>query len=279
MLMQNKKTCKLNVIIIVLIVLLLIAIGFGIYFLINNFGKEIYKPSSRVDSIKKEKQKDDTRYCKTIGWVKVQGTNIDTPVIYYYGEEFEDYSDSEENYIKKDNYVWNFNGKEKLYNKVNIMGHNILNLSKQPDVGLKYFSRFDDLMAFIYYDFVKDNKYIQYTINNKDYIYKVYSVEFIDYYKLDLFSDKNYSKKEKNKFIKETRKNSMYDFDIPVDDDDKFISLITCTRFFGDTDEINFRINARLVRKNERLNNYRVSKNKNYSKIEKVLGGKKDEKV
>ena len=41
------------------------------------------------------------------------------------------------------------------------------NVSSQPLIGDKNQGRFEQLMAYIYYDFVKENKYIQYTINNK----------------------------------------------------------------------------------------------------------------
>lgn len=282
MLVKNKHTTKLKAIVIVLIALLLILSVLGIKFLIDSFKPDIYKVDSRIKNIKEEQKKDNSLYVKTMGWVKVQGTKIDTPIIYYYGDDEGSKTDENadaDHYIKKENYVWNMNSKEKLFNKVSIMGHNLLNLSKHPDVSLKHFSRFDDLMAFVYYDHVKDNKYIQYTIDGKNYIYKIYSVEFVNYYKLDLYSDSNYTKKEKDKFINDTKKNSIYDFDVSVNNKDKFISLITCTRFFGDNDKINFRVNARLVRKGEKLKNYGVKVNKKYSKVKKILEGEENEEV
>lgn len=282
MLVKNKHTTKLKAIVIVLIILLLILSVLGIKFLIDSFKPDIYKVDSRIKNIKEEQKKDNSLYVKTIGWVKVQGTKIDTPIIYYYGDDEGSKTDENadaDHYIKKENYVWNMNSKEKLFNKVSIMGHNLLNLSTHPDVSLKHFSRFDDLMAFVYYDHVKDNKYIQYTIDGKNYIYKIYSVEFVNYYKLDLYSDSNYTKKEKDKFINDTKKNSIYDFDVSVNNKDKFISLITCTRFFGDNDKINFRVNARLVRKGEKLKNYGVKVNKKYSKVKKILEGEENEEV
>lgn len=282
MLIKKQYKHKLKAVVIILIIMLLILSVLGIYFLLDIFRKDIYKVDSRVKNIKEERKKDNSSYVKTIGWIKVQGTKIDAPIIYYYGDEEDrnvDENVDADYYIKKENYVWNLNSKEKLYNKVNITGHNLLNLSAHPDVSLKHFSRFDDLMAFVYYDHVKDNKYIQYTIDGKDYIYKIYSVEFVNYNKLDLFADSNYTKKEKDRFINDTKKNSIYDFDVSVNNKDKFISLITCTRFFGDTDEIDFRVNARLVRKGEKLKNYGVKVNKKYKKVKKVLEGEENEEV
>ena len=269
-------------IVILLIIILLVVSVVGFKILSNSFKKDIYKVDSRVSSIKKEQKKDNYKYYRTISWLRVQGTNIDTPIINFYGDISEkelEKNNNDDHYIDKENYLWNDEGQEKLYNKVNIMGHNILNLSSKPDVGLKYFSRFDDLMSFVYYDFVKDNKYIQYTIDGKDYIYKIYSVEFINVDKLDLYADSNYSKKQLDKYIDKSKTDSIYDFDIDVNNSDKIISLITCTRFFGDDDQIDFRINARMIRDNEKYKNYGVKKNKNYKKIEKVLKGEKDEEV
>ena len=178
------------------------------------------------------------------------------------------------------NYLWNEINSEKLYNKVNIMGHNILNLSSHPDVDLKQFSRFDDLMSFVYYDFIKDNKYIQYTVDGKDYIYQIFSVNFDYQENLDLYTYGNYSKKNMKKYIDKVRKNSIYDFNVKVSDSDNIISLITCTRMYGADDQKEFIVNAKMVKNDKKLYNYKVSKNNNYKKIEKMLKGDvEDEKA
>lgn len=43
-------------------------------------------------------------------------------------------------------------------------------------------------------------------------------------------------------YIRETKKNSLYDFDVEVDSSDHLISLITCTRYFGLNGKTQFRI-------------------------------------
>ncbi len=68
------------------------------------------------------------------------------------------------NTIDKEDFLWNQNKQEKFFNQVSVSGHNILNLSTTPERHLEYFTRFDDLMSFVYDDFVKDNKYIQYIL-------------------------------------------------------------------------------------------------------------------
>ena len=277
---MKKLKRKINIRLILLIVIAFLLMIFLLYMLyVKISAKEIYSIDSRVDKIKEEKKKDDSIYYKTIGWLKVQGTNIDTPIIGYDRLTIQN-DDAYGFSINKENYLWNEINNEKLYNKVNIMGHNILNLSSHPDVGLKYFSRFDDLMAFIYYDFIKDNKYIQYTVDGKDYIYQIFSVNFDYQENLDLYTYGNYSKKNMKEYIDKVRKNSIYDFNVKVNDSDNIISLITCTRMYGADDQKEFIVNAKMVKNDKKLYNYKVSKNNNYKKIEKMLKGDvEDEKA
>lgn len=273
MLIKNKKTKKLKVMVIALIIILLILSVIGITFILESSKEVIYEKSSRVKNISEEKNKDNSDKFKTIGWLKVQGTNIDTPIITYL-------DDDENSMASKNNYLWNLNKEEKLFNKVSIMGHNLLNLSAKPEVGLKEFSRFDDLMSFVYYDFIKDNKYIQYTIDGKDYVYKIFAVGFDYQYNLDVNNNGNYSKKQLQKYIDKLKKKSIYDFNIDVNENDKVISLITCTRMFGTDDEREFVVSARLVRKGEKLTNYSVNKSNKYKKIEgKLKGDVENEKI
>jgi len=255
---------KKKIIIIIAMILVLIS-GYTIIFT-DVFKKEIFSKVSRVDNIKEERKKDDKKSYKTVGWLKVQGTTIDTPIIVYTTKKVNMVA-------SKENYLWNTIKDEKLHNKVNIMGHNLLNLSSTPDIGLSDFSRFDDLMAFIYYDFVKNNKYIQYTINGHDYIYKIYAVNFEEQYNLNIYTKGDVTGKFLLKFVKKEKKKSLYNFNVRVNKNDKIISLVTCTRFFGTKDDREFVVNARLVHKNEKLTNYKVTKTKNYKKVEKILRG------
>ena len=229
------------------------------------WSKEIYKVDSRVKNITEEKKKDQENY-QTIGWLRVQGTNIDTPIIGYKRDDIEIS-------VEKENYLWNEINKEKLYNKVNIMGHNILNLSANPQSGLDYFVRFDDLMSFVYTNFVEENKYIQYTVDGEDYIYKVFAVYFDRQYNLDLYHEGDYSKKELKEFLKKVKKESIYDFSVDVNENDKVISLITCTRMFGADSSEELVVVGRLMHEGERLSNYDVKENTNYKKIEAVMKG------
>ena len=109
-----------------------------------------------------------------------------------------------------------------------------------------------------------------------NYLYKIFSVAMVDDSTLDYVSQ-NYTKKQLEEYIKQSKKDSYFDFDVDVDENDKIISLITCTRFFGPQANYTFKIDARLMRENEIANDYDVIKNKNYNQIEKILRGDQDE--
>lgn len=268
--LTKKQSQRIKTLVLTTGLLICCCIVFTLIFALNIFGTSIYKVDSRVRNIAKEQknEKDNTGY-ETIGWLKVQGTKIDAPIIGY--EYVTDLA-----HVEKDDYLWNNNNKEKLFNQVVISGHNIMNLSNTPKIGEKYFSRFDDLMAFVYEDFINDNKYIQYTVNEEDYVYKIFGVFFEKDYKLDLNHKENYTKEETKDYIKQINESSIYDFDVEVDENDSLITLTTCTRIFGKNNQKQFVVVGRLLRENEKMDNYKVTANDKYKEIKKLMEGDDD---
>ena len=265
--LKKKQSQRIKTIVLVTGLLICCFIVFSLLFAINGNGKTTFVLESRIKEIKKEKKQDKTENgYETIAWLRVQGTNIDAPIISY------DNITALDNVDKAD-YVWNNINEEKLYNQVAISGHNILNLSAQPLIGRDYFSRFDDLMAFVYEDFVSENKYIQYTVDGEDYIYKVFAV-FFDYnYNLDLRHNGDYTEEEMNEYLKYVNNLNVYDFDVEVDSTDKIITLTTCTRMFGQYEKKQIAVVARQLRKDEKMNNYESKANEKYDEIKKIVEG------
>lgn len=261
----NKRKGKRLILVIILLSIALLALIFLLVRGIKNL-MPIYKSEERTENIKNYKVTDAD--AEVAAWLRVQGTNIDYPVIdnnYRVGVDR----------IEPD-FTWTQGTISPLPNKLFILGHNIKNVSSNPLITAKDHTRFEQLLSFVYYDFIKENKYIQYTIDGTDYLYKIFSVAFVDDSTLD-YESTNYSKEEMKKYINQSKKDSFFDFDIDVNENDKIISLITCTRFFGSTRKYDFKIDARMVRKKERATNYSVEKNKNYSKIEKIMRGENNE--
>lgn len=253
-----------------LIICLMFAVVIGlVYFLtikIINTSWKSYKVESRVEELKKTKPIEDSGY-KPIGWLKVEGTNIDLPIVYSdnRGEEFP---------VQLESFAWTikkFNQDSTYYD---ITGHNIFNLSAHPKIKSDMFNRFEELMAFIYYDFAKENEYIQLTIGDEDYIYKIFSVGFVDEGVTSFFPIKsNASKSEIDDLISIFNNYSLYKYNVDVNANDKIISLSTCTRFYGVDGNVEFYVVGRLLRKDEDTNHYKIAKSKNYKKVEKKLKG------
>ena len=257
--MKKNKAVK-----IVIILLLFAIVGFVIWYKFS----EHYSISDRSEKIKKEAAKGEY---PVIGWVRVQGTNIDYPVIYAL-----DGTVDIDNIDPEYSFAWkNYYDLDKLNRKV-LLGHNIRNVSSHPLINEKTFNNFENLPSFLYYDFVKDNKYIQYTDEKgNNYLYKIYAVYLQDGQDNNGLEEMN--KKEMKKYIKNGLKKSYFEFDIDVNEKDKLMTLTTCTRFYDSTN-YSLVIDARMVRKDEKIKNYKVTKKSTYNKIEKYLeGDDKDE--
>lgn len=245
----------------VIILIILIAIT---SILLYNEDDIIYKVENRLDYIESSKEEDKETGYNTIGWLRVQGTNIDLKV---YGMEVDD-----DGIAGNINFAWNNTSDEVFHNVVNLMGHNILNLSSNPLINKDYFVRFDDLMSYSYIEFAKNNKYIEYSIDGVNHIYKIFAV-YIGHTDLTTDASGNYSKKERKSIINRALKNSIYDYDIDVNGSDNLITLETCTRMFGAFDKAQLYVVAREVRKGEKMYNYDVEANKNYDEILEIMKG------
>lgn len=193
------------------------------------------------------------------GWIQVQGTNIDLPIL-----SSTDYLTSKDDY----KYSWLSGNYRTGQNRKVIIGHNVLNVSSKPTKNMTNLEDFEGLMAFAYYDFAEENLYIQYTDFNtkEEKLYLIYAIGFYDYDydRGEGFSDKS----EIEDYIKKVRNNSIYDYDIEVDSNDTIITVKTCTRFFGNSEKQQFVIDAREIRDNEEVVRYKVTKSKVFKDLD-----------
>lgn len=199
---------------------------------------------------------------KVVGWLTVEGTNIDLPLIEV---------TSETDITRRDyNYAWIYAHPDSNSNHVSYISHNIRNVSKKPIVNDKNMSGFEQLLSFIYPSVIENNQYIAYTdVNNEKAIYKIYAVALVENDQTASFKD-IYTPSEQKEYIETSKKESMYNLDVDVDEDDKLLSLITCTRFYGG-DTYSFRVDARKLRTNEKQTLATVKTNKNYKIIEERM--------
>lgn len=244
--MKFKGKVRFLIVFFIIVILLIIFI----YLFLSK--QDVYcKFDSRVSLSEKYQIED----AETIGWIQVQGTNIDYPVI----------RETTNAYTSGIDYLWRPNVYETGDNREVIYGHNILNVSSNPLINGEGHTRFEPLMGFVYEDFAKENLYIQYTYQGKDHLYKIYAVSFVS-----VSEEEGYGISDQQMlqhYIREAKKNSLYDYDVDVSESDHLISLVTCTRYFGLSGKTQFRVDAREVRKNENINQYSVYTNQNYDII------------
>ncbi|HIT22436.1 MAG TPA: hypothetical protein IAB56_05700 [Candidatus Scybalousia intestinigallinarum] len=248
---QNIKKQMLIAGSLLVIVVLAVAV---IYFSIENnkFNKDITLTfNDRTQDSLEFKHED----FYTVGWIQVQGTNIDMPVINGF-----DYGDD-----GISDYAWRSSEYDTDETREVISGHNIINVSSTPIRDMSMLNYFEGLMAFTYYDFAQDNLYISYTKEGKEELYKIYAIGFYDYAGNN---DRSMSNPEQIKeYIASVRNNSIYDYDIEVDENDELITIKTCTRYFGAFEKQLFVIDARKVRDNEEIEKYKVKKSKNFDML------------
>lgn len=242
--------------------LVILVFMFGCY-LFKSFSPSKYVIESRVDNLNSIKE-DDIDSLKTVGWLRVQGTNIDYPVIYAPGFNLN---------LITDDFAWTEADYKNLNNIIYISGHNIKNLSKNPLITDEKHSRFEQLMSFTYYDFAKDNQYIQYTFNGVDYVYKIFSVSYVDFYETDVYNKDSYSKEKLINYIHKAKELSLYNYGVDVNENDSIIALDTCTKMFGSGSSMHLRVVGRLLRKGESTTNNKISTTSKYKEIEDVMKG------
>ena len=254
---KKKNNNRINYVFISISVLIMIVIIITVI-LTNNRNKTInvdYQPyytiESRISNIDNTKIADSP----AIGWLRVQGTNIDTPIVKR--------TDKVEESVGY-NYLWLSEYYFENENRKVIYGHNIRNVSSYPEVGNKDHIKFEQLVSFAYDDFAKENLYIQFSDGKEEKLYKIYAVTFNN--QSEEYG-KSYKKEELKDYIKQVKYNSIYNYDVDVNEDDELISLITCTRYFGRYEKTQFKVDARRVRKNEKINKYSVETNSNYDII------------
>ena len=261
MLKKTKKNSRYKILILLVTVLVLVAVS--IICLSFSSQKSNFKVESRLDKVKEEKKNDDDIY-KTVGWIRVQGTNIDMPVIAV--------TTGADLPITRERYSWTVNRDGKFYNSMRIYGHNVLNLSMTPMKKNSAFTRFEELLAFIYYDFAEKNQYMQLTMDGKEHVYKIFAVGIIKYRMVYNLPVGEHSKKDLKNEIEVFKENTIYDYNTRVTTNDNLLSLVTCTRIFGDDNDVEIVVSAKEV-DNHSFRLSKIKKTKKYSEINKAIKG------
>lgn len=259
---------KTKVIIILIFVIILIIIGMIFWYKKENIEISSFTISDERDKINSATEFGDD----VVGWVRVEGTNIDMALI----------QTNNEVDVTKDDYdfAWTNSFPDSKSNHLNFISHNIRNVSSNPVIGDDSMKRFEQLMSFIYPDFINKNQFIEITDKSgKSSLYRIYAVSLTEDDQSESYND-TYTLKEQASYIKKAKKESMYDMSVDVKSNDMLLTLYTCTRFYGLTTNYSFKVEARKLRDNEKKNYVVAKPNDNYKVIEdKMKEVEEDEKI
>lgn len=227
---KSKRKYALATIIISVLFFILTLLFILLYQTFND--EEYHKPQVKVDETKKIDKDTKLEVLKQlyeensdlIGWLTIDGTKIDYPVMYTKGEDYYLYRDF---YKKKYNPGTLFVDK---YNTVNPRDTNLIIHGHNMDDG----TMFHDLMNFKDEDFYKTHKtFTFYTLDEKQ-DYEIVSVFLSKVYNVDENVFKYYkfynadAEDEFNDFINNIKKMEIYKTNVNASYGDELITLSTC---------------------------------------------------
>ncbi len=207
-----------------------------------------------------------------VGWISIPGTNIDYPVLqdpngknypidqintYYLNRNLKK-QQSRNGVIFADDWCVIGNRSELSRNTV-LYGHNWTNIEKDgAPVRLNDPSdvMFAQLLAFSDYEFVKKSPAVYFSSTTDDMTWVVFAAFYTDTsfeYILEEPSDQQFIG-----IISGAKNRSQFNFDVDVMLNDKILTLSTCTRRLGSTEQQRFVVMARLLRAGESITDFGV---------------------
>ena len=186
-----------------------------------------YNDADKVyNLIREEKEESDNLFEKNIdyrGWIKIDNTNINYPILQGQDNEEYLYKDINNKYIVSGSIFMNYLNNGFDDQNTVLFGHN-----------MKNGTMFANLKKYKEEDFFYNNNYIEIELSNGQYLkYKVFSVyitDINDNYTKTSFEDKD----EYKEFLERIKNKSIYKSDISVNENDKIITLSTCSYEFDD---------------------------------------------
>ena len=186
-----------------------------------------YNDADKVyNLIREEKEESDNLFEKNIdyrGWIKIDNTNINYPILQGQDNEEYLYKDINNEYIVSGSIFMNYLNNGFDDQNTVLFGHN-----------MKNGTMFANLKKYKEEDFFYNNNDIEIELSNGQYLkYKVFSVyitDINDNYTKTSFEDKD----EYKEFLERIKNKSIYKSDISVNENDKIITLSTCSYQFDD---------------------------------------------
>lgn len=199
-------------------------------------------------------------------WLKIPGTNINYPIMqstrgdHYYGYLTWQGGSS------RIGSLWTqmatrFGTGASLSSNTVIYGHNWNNCRWNAGPATYYggMNMFEALMSYHYTSWAEQYPYLYYSTPSEQMTFAIFAcfyTEGTDWY---IFAEPNMSS-----VISSALSRSRHSFGVSVDSSDKIITLSTCTRFYGNTENQRFVVMARLLRPGEEIGPVSVTYNANH---------------
>lgn len=181
------------------------------------------------------------------GWLIVPNTNINFPILQgtasnkdyeerdwkgtqYPGNNHTNYRNTASylDYRARQGDIWKT--KETSRNIV-IYGHNWTNLRAPLAIGQDNdHIMFGQLPSYTDIKFARENPYIYYSTDKMEGVWKVFAVAYAEVDESFYYNFPNYSKDGVNMLAAEWKDRSMFDFSVDVNENDRLLTLSTCTR-------------------------------------------------
>ena len=194
----------------------------------------------------KESTNDDT-----VGWVSLPNTNVDYPVVFKAGIENYAYYESlgYDKQYSKDGVIWadcECTFPELSQNTV-LYGHNWYNIYTPRTLQNAQSNdlMFSLVMSYHYTDFAQQNPFIYFSTTDQDYVFQVFAAFYTD---LSFgYNFANMTQEQAQQVIAEAKAKSRQNYNVSVTSEDKILTLSTCTRMYGNTNNQRFVVMAKLV--------------------------------
>lgn len=199
------------------------------------------------------------------GWLCIPGTNINYPVLWaddvmYYIDKniYKQYS--------KDGVIYagptvRFGNSDDISRNTVLFGHNWTNYSASPRIGNSSDVMFAQLTAYHYREFANAYPYIWYSTDAEEMKWVIFAVFYTD---IGFnYIEPNPGDQQFMEIVNGARSRSRHNFDVEVTTSDKILTLSTCTRAYGASDQQRFVVMARLLREGEQVKAVTVTENPN----------------
>lgn len=171
-------------------------------------------PDEAEKKLKEQTQELCANVDNSIGWINVPETKIDYPVMYSGDNDFYLHRAVDGSYLRVGSIFLDYRCNADFTGKINVLyGHNMSDGSM-----------FADVMKFVDTDYFDSHNYGWLSTENA-----VYKIDFFSLSQPENYDDFYDVKSDVNWWLDNLRANSFIWKDIDVSDEDKFISLSTCT--------------------------------------------------